>query len=513
MGRKATGELKKYARKDGTTTYSLRIRALGDRWTVPLGNELDGWNDKRAELELQNTMGKIKAGVWRPPVPLLGGDADPTFHEYASHWLAQVEPLLKPKTYKRYRWMLVSHLLPEFAKRRLSEISTKAVDSYRRKKVLEREENDRARAAGAALRGRNGAALRGLSASSVNASIDLLARILDDAIEELEDAAISTNPARGRRRKLKVAKRKGNHLEADEVEDLIDAAGQLDQPLSRPRTEQLSADIVQLRDGAKLAWKAVAARLDISVGHAFYLYGRRKRPTESPRPSVRRAIVAALVCSGLRNSELCALNWEDIDFPHRKIAVRDAKTPTGVRFVDMTPRLVEELLTYRSFLAEVDPGVPVFPTRTGGRRNADNVNARVLRPAVRSANEIRGARGVACLPDHVTPHTLRRTYITLMFEAGATVPYVMGQVGHADSATTLEVYSQVLKRRERRTVGEAFDRLMRDAVPSEPEAESGPLPTGSGDAETSRFDPDRRAFGPQSRMPGPRSPNTAVASR
>ena len=96
MGRKATGELKKYARKDGTTTYSLRIRALGNRWTVPLGNELDGWNDKRAELELQNTMGKIKAGVWRPPVPLLGVDADPTFHEYASHWLAQVEPLLRP---------------------------------------------------------------------------------------------------------------------------------------------------------------------------------------------------------------------------------------------------------------------------------------------------------------------------------------------------------------------------------------------------------------------------------
>ena len=378
MGRRATGEVKKYTRKDGTNTYSVRIRALGDRWTVPLGNELDGWNDKRAELELQNTIEKIKAGVWRPPVPLLGADADPTFHEYASHWLAHVEPLLKPKTYKRYRWMLVSHLLPEFASRRLSEISTRAVDSYRRKKVLEREENDRARAAGASLKGPNGGPVRGLSASSINESIDLLARILDDAIEELEDAAIATNPARGRRRKLKVAKRKGNYLEADEVEALIDAAGQLDQPLSRPRTEHLAADIVQLRDGARLAWKAVAVQLGISVGYAFYLYGRRKRGTGTPRPSVRRAIVAALVCSGLRNSELCALNWEDIDFPHRKIAVCDAKTPAGIRFVDMTPRLVEELLTYRSSLAEVDPSGPVFPTRTGGRRNADNVNARVL---------------------------------------------------------------------------------------------------------------------------------------
>lgn len=99
MGRSATGEVKKYTRKDGTNTYSLRIRALGDRWTVPLGNEFDGWSDKRAELELANTMEKIKAGVWRPPAPLFGVDADPSFHEYASHWLAEFEPLLKPKTY------------------------------------------------------------------------------------------------------------------------------------------------------------------------------------------------------------------------------------------------------------------------------------------------------------------------------------------------------------------------------------------------------------------------------
>jgi integrase len=301
-------------------------------------------------------------------VPLIEGDGDPSFHEYASHWLAQVEPLLKPKTSRRYRWMLVSHLLPEFATRRLSEITSKGVDNYRRRKVLERQEIDRARAAGAALKGPNGAPLRGLSPSSVNESIDLLARILDDAIEEIEEVAIATNPARGRRRKLKVAKRKGNSLEADEVEDLIEAAGQLDQRLSKPRTQKLAAEVVQLRDGVKLAWKAISARLGISAGYASYLYGRVKHHTELARPSVRRAIVAALVCSGLRNSELCALSWEDIDFPHRKIAVRDAKTPTGVRSVEMTPRLVEELLTYRSALGAVEPSGPVFPTRTGGRR-------------------------------------------------------------------------------------------------------------------------------------------------
>jgi hypothetical protein len=38
------------------------------------------------------------------------------------------------------------------------------------------------------------------------------------------------------------------------------------------------------------------------------------------------------------------------------------------------------------------------------------------------------------------------TYISLMLESGAPLPYVMDEVGHADSKTTLEIYAQVQKR-------------------------------------------------------------------
>jgi len=48
------------------------------------------------------------------------------------------------------------------------------------------------------------------------------------------------------------------------------------------------------------------------------------------------------------------------------------------------------------------------------------------------------------------------------------VPYVQGQVGHEDPTTTLAIYAQVLRRRDRRRHGEAFDALMADAVPSAP---------------------------------------------
>jgi hypothetical protein len=43
---------------------------------------------------------------------------------------------------------------------------------------------------------------------------------------------------------------------------------------------------------------------------------------------------------------------------------------------------------------------------------------------------------------------------------------VLAQVGQTDPKNTLEVYAQVLKRRDRTRLGQAFDTLMRDAIPS-----------------------------------------------
>jgi integrase len=60
----------------------------------------------------------------------------------------------------------------------------------------------------------------------------------------------------------------------------------------------------------------------------------------------------------------------------------------------------------------------------------------------------------------VVPHTLRRTYISLMLEAGAPLHYVMDQVGHEDSKTTLEIYAHVQKRVSRPQVKRAFEELL-----------------------------------------------------
>ena len=50
-------------------------------------------------------------------------------------------------------------------------------------------------------------------------------------------------------------------------------------------------------------------------------------------------------------------------------------------------------------------------------------------------------------PAKLNPHVTRRTFITHLFEIGEGPSYVQKQVGHVDSALTLEVYADVSARR------------------------------------------------------------------
>ena len=325
-----------------------------------------------------------------------------------------------------------------------------------------------ARAAGVPLREGSGQARRPLSNKSINKLLELLAQILDDASESHFDdrqRVAWSNPARGRRRRLKVTRKPRSFLEADELESLIEAASDLDRLRWKDGREELGEEIRRLRDRKKLAWKKVAHGVGVAESTAIYLYRRLDEPSRQTT-LVRRAIVATLGCAGLRNTELCDLDWRELVFAYRKIRVADAKTPAGLREVAMTPRLLEELLAYRSSIDYVVPDAPAFPTGRQTRGNKDNVNARVLKPSLRRASELRTERGLPALPPGVTVHTLRRTYVSLMLAAGADLRWVQSQVGHEHAKMTLDVYSQVLQRKDRDLYTEAFDRLMADASPS-----------------------------------------------
>ena len=417
MARKATGQVLERKTKRGRL-YALRFHAYDERHYVTLGGACDGWTRARAEEELANTLADVRRGIWRPTAP---GDeataeaaAEPTFHEFASGWFDRVGRELRPRTRVDYEWQLTHHLLPFFARHRLSEITVEEVDRYRNSKVREGEEIaaaiEYARARGAEpptievtdRRGNSYARrLTPLSATSINKTITRLGQILEDAVEY---GYLDRNPARGRRRRLKAGRPAPVWLDrAEHVEALLTAAGQLD----------------------------AEARADRS--HI-----------------ARRAIIATLVFAGLRIGELTQLRWRDVDLAGNRITVGEAKTDAGTgRIIDLLPALRDELAAYKATCtaaALTGPTELVYPTRAGKRLSEDNIRDRVFARAVERANQLLDDAGDVPLPERLTPHKLRHTFASLLVALGVDPGAVMDQLGHTDATFTLRVYRHGMRR-------------------------------------------------------------------
>lgn len=275
-------------------------------------------------------------------------------------------------------------MLPAFAHKRVDQIGIQDVDAYRLRKVRE---------------GR-------LGPTSINKTLNTLSAILETAAEyEL----INRNPARGRRHRLPAVQPRRSWLDrAEHIAALLDGAAELD---AKART----------------------------------------------RRGQRRALLATLVFAGLRIGEALALRWRDVDLARGTIVVRAAKTRAGERTVNIVPVLRDELLSHRMRVAaraRTDAeqralgNALVFATSKGTALTATNVRRRILATAVKNANRALTERGSESLQARLTPHSLRRTFASLLFAVGEQPPYVMGQMGHTSPNLTLAVYAREMDRRD-----------------------------------------------------------------
>jgi integrase len=395
MARRSTGQVVTRKRKD-RIVYAIRFYAGRERHYVTLGSDAECWNRRRAEDELASTMASVRAGTYEPPrptAPIKAQAEEPTFHEFASEWFEGVAPGLRERTQVDYRWRLSSHLLPYFASHRLSAITVEEVDRYRRSKERERDALRAARTEQLALPQAERKRLpRPLANSSINKTIRLLAVILEQAVEY---GYIDRNTAQGRKRLLRESRPSRSYLQPDQVAALLSAAGELD---------------AQARSGDT---------------------GRR------------RPLLATLALGGLRITEALELRWRDVSLADRKLRVVEAKTGAGVREVNLTPTVQEVLSEYRTRTRHDAEGDLVFPTGKGRPDSPSNVRTRFLAKAVQRANDVLQESGREPIVG-VTPHSLRRTFISLLLATGADVPYVMAQAGHTDPKTTLGIYAQVI---------------------------------------------------------------------
>src|SRR5829696_5005083 len=119
--RKATGQVIVSEARRGRV-YALRFRAYGRRRYLTLGTAHEGWTEGRARDELENVLADVRRGIWREPEPepvVEDPRREPSFHEFASEWLAGRRHELSEQTVKNYRWALSVHLLPFFHRQSL----------------------------------------------------------------------------------------------------------------------------------------------------------------------------------------------------------------------------------------------------------------------------------------------------------------------------------------------------------------------------------------------------------
>lgn len=99
-------------------------------------------------------------------------------------------------------------------------------------------------------------------------------------------------------------------------------------------------------------------------------------------------------------------------------------------------------------LGPLGPEAYAFPNVRGGRISRRRV-AKIVGEATTLASERLVGRGLPPLP-RATPHTMRRTYISIALLANNfDVLWVMGQVGREDSMT-MDVYAQAAVARQAR---------------------------------------------------------------
>lgn len=139
--------------------------------------------------------------------------------------------------------------------------------------------------------------------------------------------------------------------------------------------------------------------------------------------SVRdRAILEVLLTSGVRISELCALNISDVNFREKQIFVREGKGGKQ-RIVFINDVCIIYLKKY--LRTRTDDFEPLFLTRNKTRLTTDSARDCLLK------------MGKASGVQDVHPHKCRRTFATAMYKKGMDVHSIQILMGHANINTTM----------------------------------------------------------------------------
>ena len=200
----------------------------------------------------------------------------------------------------------------------------------------------------------------------------------------------------------------------------------------------------------------------------------RIRDALQTEPLKWRTITKLLIITGCRRGEIMGLRWNRVDFqrstiridtnllysPKRGIYESTTKTEGSVRTIKLPAETMELLKEYQheyidfqqkmgnqwhetGFLFVKEDGTPIIP---------DSITA-----WLRKFSKRRG------LP-HIHPHSFRHSAASILIHSGTDVVTVSKRLGHANTSTTLNIYSHILAESDEQASERLADILLRQKI-------------------------------------------------
>jgi len=194
-----------------------------------------------------------------------------------------------------------------------------------------------------------------------------------------------------------------------------------------------------------------------------------RRLLEAVRGERLEALYVLALNTGMRQGELLALKWEDVDLEGGRLRVRrtlthadkafvlgEPKTKNSRRTIRLTKGTISALQAHLSRqLEEIEKmgslyqlGGQIFATEAGTIINPSNLRNRSFKPLL--------AKGA--LPQ-IRFHDLRHTCATLLLSKDVNVKVVSEMLGHASISITLDIYSHLLPDMQEKAV-EALEEML-----------------------------------------------------
>jgi integrase len=226
----------------------------------------------------------------------------------------------------------------------------------------------------------------------------------------------------------------------------------------KPGTAERVRRVRRLRDGEGMPWKRIGAELGIAESTAIYLYrvDLEEVGPADPLSAVDRVLYLTAAMTGMRQGELLALRWMDVDWTAHRIRVRrnlvrgrfgtpkSKRSSRSIPLADGVARELELLSKASSYKADEDL---VFAHPHTGKPLDRSQLLKRFKAALKRA----GVREIRF-------HDLRHTFGTRMAAAGVPMRTLQEWLGHRDFKTTLIYADYAPAANEAELVNAAFAR-------------------------------------------------------